>query len=975
MKKLSGIKSFMVKAAALAVVFPLAVSCYDDSKLWDEIGSIEEDMENVINKLYELEDRLNSELGALNEMVKGQLFISSVSTDASTGVVTLTLSNGKKLQILPETDLTSTVTYLTIGGIDYWAYLDENGNKQLFKNEKGEGIPVASVVPEVVVRDGEYYIVLAGMEYPLGGNSIFSGYELVKDELTGEIYAVTFVFGEDMTFTVTVDGACGFYFVVPSGFSTTIISDYYVSCGLTERIQIEARGVVDYVLQIPDGWRVSEYKDEYVGEYLQVTAPSKELIESGVAVDSGDLKVVAVLEGGKATISRLYLTTSPFKEFGVSFGNVTAKMYNGLQKYVYGVTLESEYDESAIFETASGLLEAYDYPAGYGVTSGNLDETVAEILGSELVAGEEYVFWALPALYYQAEDEAGYYLKEDTFVSTRFTNYAVEFEVSDEKFRDATLTMELSGVDAYYMQVLPADDFLLQDVVYNLNRSFFESVTEPMSYTGSIFELAEVTAESDTDYVAWIAVAEDGKEYTEADVMVREFSTLKLEAGGSISVVAGDPTPTSFDVTIPLTAEGAETIYYTFMSVAEAKKYADDAAKALYLLENGNSVDAATCQAKLSESVTNTKPSTTYVMFATASDSEGKYGDVVTMECTTTELEYNDIVVDLKLLSNDPGNVVIGIEADNSEGFLYWIGKTTDNTWKSPNYLGGTVESAESYMYLNSDHNRFKTVMSSYPVVDGEISLTDLPFNTEYVIVAMAKSADGSYSHAKELKFVTRAVAIGTIVTSDDSKWEAARPTIEFIEETFVPATGMMSGSYSVNITIPDGYTGYVLLGTDAYINEGDPTAVISVEDMILKVIDYADHSIDASRLIDEEAWVTEGYPHGYEFFHFPHGSPVYGNKPGAAVIWGSKEFHDARCTCHEDHEDTAIRGGIEVPIEQIVLYNDGTPILFIQPHAIGSTMEVIDKVFVVCQDADGNCYETYITDVPFEYFANADAE
>ena len=974
MKLLSNLKSGLLKAMVAAfAICPAAVSCYDDSALREQDAALQDQIDILVDKLYELETRLTSEIEALQDMLKGKALITDVSTNASTGITTITLSTGTKLQLLPEKDLESFITYITLGdGKDYWAYIDKDGTKQLFLNKDQEPVPVMTETPEIVEIDGDTYIVIGGVQYPLSGNSVFSDYELITDELTGEVYAVTFTFGEDMTFTVTVDGACGFYFVQQSGWSTSIVTDWYVANGVTERVQVEARGVVDYVLQIPDGWRVKEYKDVFMGAlYFDITAPAAELVESGVAAADGDLKVVAVLEGGKATVARLYLSTNPFKTFGVSLGNVTAEMYSGLQKFVYGVCAEAEYDEAAIFQTAQGLLEAYDYPAGYGLSTSNLNAPVAEVLGQEPVAGESYVFWALPAIYYQTNEDAGYYIAEGTFVKAPFNYSSVKFEVSDEKFRDATLSMNIVGAEGYYMEVLPASDFLLEDVIYLLNYSS-DPITEPMTYEGSIFEFAGLTAEPATDYVAWIALAEEGKTYTEADVIVCEFSTLKLEAGGAVKVAAGEAQATALDVIVPLTAEGAETLYYTFMTTSDAKKYADDEARASYLLENGVSVDATSVEARLTEVLSKTKPSTEYVLMAVASDKDGKYGEVLVGNYKTTEVVYNDLEVKLELVSNDPGNVAISVSAEGAEGFLYWVGKTSDNTWKSSNYLGGSAETAQAYMYLNPTHNRLTDVMNRYPVVDGLMTLTDLSMGVDHVLVIMAKAADGTYSKAYELRFKTRAVAIGTIVTSDDSKWAAAEPVIDFIEESFYPASGMMSGNYSVNVTLPEGYTGYVLLGTDAYFTEGDAEAVVSVEEKILSIIEFTDVKRDVGIVVDEDAWGTLGYPYGYEFYHFPHGSPSWGNRPGAAVIWGSREFHDSRCDCLINPKTTTVAGGVEVPVTQVVLFNDGTPVTFTQPSAIGSTTEVIDRVFVVCQDAEGNCYQAFEYDVPFELFASA---
>lgn len=949
---------------------------YDDSGLKEEIDGVKDQLDElsgridgIIETIYDLQEKLNDEIDALESMLSGKLLISDVSTDASNGVTTVTLSDGTKLYLLPETDLRSFVTYVTLSdGIAYWAYIDAEGNTVLFLDENKAPVPVIGDVPEVIVKDGETWLVIGGVEYPISGNSVFSDYEVITDELTGDVYAVTFTFGEGMSFTVTVDGAAGFHFVKPSGWSTVVISDYYVANGLTERVQIDARGVVDYVLQIPDGWRVKEYEDVFMGSmYFDITAPSEELVKSGVAAADGDLKVVAVLEGGKATVAKLYLSTSPFKEFNVSMGYADVTMYNGLQKFVYGVCLESEYDEDAIFSVAEGLLTAYDYPAGYGVADYDLEGlALSDIAGAELLPGEKYVFWAIPALYYMTDYDAGYYLKKGTLVKKEVEYSSVLFEVGEESFRDAVLTMDLKGVNAYYTALVPKADFMVEDVAYCLNiPEYYEAMTTPMSYEGSVFSFYNVEPEQATEYVAWIAVAEEGKTYTEADVVVCEFSTLNLTAGGNVSVAVNEITPSVFDVDVRLFAAGAENIYYAYLTASDAKKYADNEARAKYLFENGFSVKGESAQTNVSDFITGTKPETTYVLFAVASDADGKYGDVLVYECTTTEIVYNDLKVEMEIVTNDPNNVVLSISAKNSTGFVYWLGKTSDNTWKSPNFMGGKVETAQEYIYINQNQYRVTSVMEKYPIENGQIVMTDLAMDEDYVIVAMAKDKDGGLSKATELRFVPRAVALGTLVLATDPKWADAKPSVDWIEERFQAATGQMAGAYGFNITIPSGFTAYVLAGTDSYINDGDATLVLTPEEKIIKIIQYVDRPRDWHLTVSED-WV---WPHiGYVHYHSHHGAPLYGN----SIIWASQEYHDSRCDCGGNYVTVMEMQGHEVEVNHLININDGKPVEFRQPQAIASTSEVIDKVFVVCQDLDGNCYEPFVIDVPLELFQNA---
>ena len=89
-------------------------------------------------------------------------------------------------------------------------------------------------------------------------------------------------------------------------------------------------------------------------------------------------------------------------------------------------------------------------------------------------------------------------------------------------------------------------------------------------------------------------------------------------------------------------------------------------------------------------------------------------------------------------------------------------------------------------------------------------------------------------------------------------------------------------------------------------------------------------------------------------------------------MIWANKEFHDAKCSCGGGGTSKITINGIEVEMQHVTFFNDGTPVEMRQPYAVGSTTEVVDKVFVVCQDLDGNCYEPFEIEVPVDIFRNA---
>ncbi len=962
------IAKFLRGLAICAVVAcPLAVSCdkYDDT-------DIREQLETLINKVYELEQKMNSEIQALKDLLDGSLLIKSAVTDAQTGVTTITLSNGAELTLLPEKDLKSFVTYIHSGGVDYWAYIDADGKKQYFLDKNNEAIPVMSETPEVITRDDETFLLIGGVEYPLSGNSVFSDYELIKDELSGDVYAVTFTFGEDMSFTVTVDGKAGFMFLQSDGVNSSVVSEIFIGNTLTGRVAVKAVGVVDYVLQIPDGWRVEEGEDSVIGKYFDITAPSKALVEDGIAAADGDLKVVAVLQGGKAMIAKLKLTSEPFKKFDVLLGNATVTKNNGLSKYVYGICAAADFDEAAIFAKAEEILPAQNYPAGYGVTSENMTEKPLTDIAADLAPGSEYVFWALPAFY--DEDESSYYLTEGTFIRKTIVFTSATIKISDEAIRDAKLVFEMKGVASYYFGLSTQSDYDAAKVVTGLNTAgTYTAKTTPMTYSGSIFTYSGVTSTPATGYVAWWVVAEDGKKYTEEDIIVREFSTLNLSPGSEVKVVAGEVDAEPLDFTTRIEATGAESIYYTVLEEVKANAYKDDAARSAFLFEKGVKVTGTSADVKASDFLSKIAPETKYVLMAVATDPQGKYSEVLVKTCTTAAISFNEMVVNVSKVANTPDLVQLGISVTGGEAvdYLYWIGETSNNFWKSGNYLGGNLKNAEVYMYLNSSANRFAQIKENYPIEDGVITMTDHTQGVQYVIVIMAKDANGNYSAATELKFTPLTMDIGTLVEKTDPKWKAAYQalSVDFIPESFVSKAEF--ASYSYNVTLPANYTAYVVSGSDSWLNDNDDNGgvPVSAEEKIIRIIQVADHSRDTERVEDLDG---DGKRETDVYYTFEHGDAT----AGYAVIWADETYHDANCTsskCNGNWDDPeGSRYGNKGTVHHVVYYNTGKPVKFTYPYAAGDTEKVVDRVFIVLQDLDGNCYELFEYDVPVEYFQNA---
>ena len=285
--------------------------------------------------------------------------------------------------------------------------------------------------------------------------------------------------------------------------------------------------------------------------------------------------------------------------------------------------------------------------------------------------------------------------------------------------------------------------------------------------------------------------------------------------------------------------------------------------------------------------------------------------------------------------------------------------------------MGGSEAKASKFMFLNPGNNRFVQTANAYPVTNGKIVFDDLSLKTDYILVVMArKLVDGEYacSQAKTLRFTTKAMALGTIVTQagNSTLWDAAKPTITWLPEKFAAPAGMMNATMAFKFEAPQGVnlTYYVMCATDTYFNGGNEGAIVSMDDLIISIVEQSRDAEDANVVVqNHENWV---YPNDYKFTHYHHGFSMRGH----CVIFPDKAAHDAVCDCGGCQTGTITVNKVEnLPWEQKVYYYSDCPLEFMS-DAVGA--EGIDKIFVTCCDAQGNFYEPFVIPVPYEHFANA---
>ena len=910
--------NMLFKAAICSLaILPMLTSCYDDTAIWDKFDKIE-------HRLDSLETSLNEQFQALNSLINSKTTIASCETNPD-GSYDITLSNGIKFTVFPDgTQYSSLVSVMKVSGVDCWAtYV--NGELTPLKDSSGNPVPVVKdeyrTQVEVAVEDGKYFLIIDGKKYMTGYDvenmvQVFSSCETHKDA-TGNIYAMTFTFGEGIKVTVAVDGYNGVIFKLANvAGNATVLTEYYINYKETQPILLEKAGVVDYVMQIPDGWRVKERTDEYTGDvYLDITAPAAETVQAGAAVAKGDLKIVAVVEGGKAAVSKLALSAEPFKTFNISGTKAVIDPYKGVQKYVYGIMPADGYSEEALLAKVTELLGVTgDLPAGYAISETGINLAHAEILGSELDSQTAYMFWAIPALYREG-DNGGFYVKEGMFKTHRLAPISVKISKPETALLDAHIKIEIDGTKSMYAGTSLKTEDLFENIIYQINNGIAEPVETIASYEGSAsaFPSEEANAGTEfipaTTYVTWVIPVEAEKtQYSVNDIIYKEFTTNSITSGGSLKVTIGESVTDITTITFPASAEGAELIYYAWF---DTDRYltVDNDSKAELILESANCtvVKGGSTDARIER----VKPSKKMHMMVMAVDKDGRYGEVATASATTQALNYNTLSVTANSteIGSSKASFKIEVTGGTATGFIYWFGKVSDNFWANSSYLGATRQSAQQYMACYPDDENITRSMNKYGEIsaDGVLEVDGLNMTTNYVLMVLAKDESGLYSKGGYKMITTLAADLGNIVRADSEAWTNAKNQIQinWLKDKFEKAeNAYLNSAYSYEFSCPKNLTAYIAsLSENYYTNNTD---FFTIEDVMIDIESYASRYSEMGntptyfdeagqlQLVTEPDWYDDnGEAHG-GFLMNIYKFNIHGYPEGGYVTYFAEGSHNA---------------------------------------------------------------------------------
>ena len=754
------------------VVALLAVSCYDDSALQEEIGKLDD-------RLTKVENTLNEEVADLAALVsqfealEGKLAAIKVETDED-GVTTLTLSNGTSVALSKNGVLT-----MVDGG---WATVAADGTVNPL------GIPVSHDHKLAFkVEGGELKVSYDGTTYESTGVKV--------SEYTAHVIGSVVPAADGKSVSVTIGDQTLELPLVSSAVATLGLSrdSFFLYYGGKKTVEITAENLNDvYVMNEPAGWKASVEKNNLV-----ITAPKEKIVQQGIAEEEGLVLVHATTDEGKCIVAKIEVSTGLGlavecdKDGNLVLSNAYTQMTTDedtgekvpeFVNYAVGIVDAEIYGDGVQFaedlsnygwaEGYSGYMYNYNYAFDfkpYQEVVYEVDKfqtTVSELYGvmsygDELTYSKSYVVWVAPV------DNSNGMPVVDQMQVARYTHVLCQFEVTDVTHKSATLTCNLNGATAFYAGVVYGDyaNVALETIMSESELWMYLQQPEYLEWwQGVQLPAGEYTGETAIDlidlnfgeplsfgtkYYVYVFPYIAGTVYNNFDEQfapyVVEITTAELQAGGTATATFGEAVLgyDAVDVEVAL-SEDAESVYYSFYSVENWTELEDKGDAAIFESLMADCNWPLTYSGPVSG--TDLESGETVVLAAVAVGVDGKYGEIVSKSYTTLALPS----VKNEALTVTMGEVVadystVQVEVTPAEGTtVYWnfygdatleyygTGAELIKQLVSRNVATETFVAKNSYMAQGSTMNLVLLILdaeNNYNIVVKPCTTKSYPYN------------------------------------------------------------------------------------------------------------------------------------------------------------------------------------------------------------------------------------------------------
>ena len=767
-------RNILLNAMVVALVLLGVVGCatpYDDTQLREEIEQIKGD-------LAALEERVESELNAIKELIEGSLAVSKIEK-RSDGSTLVTLSDDTQFSLPPKGAAIPKNLITVITGEDgllYWAQYNADGKAVAIKIG-GEMVSVTGEAPQTRLNEESNAVEVS---FDGGQTWIVTGYtESEADALIADIEIVYSTWQKDgdgnpVALYCIITLADGSKLNVAINTRLMVDTDMLLaSNGSSAELNIGAEGAVDYVLTLPKGWECDVEHDAKEGKFvLTFISPLKADVEAGKAVAEGVAKIYVVFDNGSAAIASIVLSGTPIS-VSVAVDAISITAGGTIDLVLCGLVEKSAYNVEKIVAESNKVLGGATSSEVYSVEfakAGTVTVPVSELC-AEVKPNVEYLFW-----YAVPKTKGGNEVVDSADVATE--NYILKqsmldlsFEITETSFFDATMQLSVKGSEGYVIGINKSSQFSASSCVdtYEMYIDNGFDLKGDGDYKGSVltfFGKEGDPFEPGTKYTIWFI--ESAEEVTADDVKSWEFATKAFTEGGDLEIDAKNEVIERRSISVELDTAGHIYLYHAFVPEEEWNDYANDEAYVDMLLSKGEAYNTTeSVVVKYSDA----QPGDKFLLVALAVDEDGVIGKLFKKDYATKTVEYNALSVSLAIEgSANVSKTTVKATCEGAKSYAYVCFSERSEEWIK--LCGETVTKAEDFIV---DY-----VSTSYvhkAGADGVIELYGVCYPKSKLMV-MAVDDNGIYSHAALLG-IEPTMDVNNVIAKDAAGWATGKPALE----------------------------------------------------------------------------------------------------------------------------------------------------------------------------------------------------
>ena len=772
-------------AVALSAAF---TGCeYDDADINGRVDQLEQ-------RVTELEKSMTSQIGALQQMIDGKLTVASCTYDKEKGLYTIVLSDGSTLTVATAGEGASLISVVEEDGAYYWTL-----NGQPMKDAAGNKLPVA-VTPGVRVNTAtnEWEVSPDGGKTWLGtgitakeGASLFAKVE----EDDGFIY-FTLGDGTQLKVARSTDFHC-----------TLLAGKQYFAAGKSRTIKLDMSNIQKSTITKPDGWKAVINNSE-----LKITAPAA---DNKYAEQSGKVAVVAVASNGQSSIAEVgvEIGTAPHEitidadlNVDITIDPEVAQdwLYDG---YYFGVRKLSEFSPEEVIEYI--LADTRTRPIKTATST-----TLEGLLGAKPEQGVSYVVYAIDKFDNELNGP------EEMFYTVAQSIFA-KIEITDVTYEGAQLSVEALGVSQCWAGVEKTVYYNPAQILEDI-QGWSQPTKVSAKYSGPLSAYAgSNTLQAGQEYTVWVLPIAPGKStdaYTEANIYTQKVTITDITLGGDASVEIGEVTCGVRTISATLTpGAGVYKFYSTYKTEQEYNGVESDNDWIRRLISTPSTATVApnTCQIEKS----GLNPETKGYILSVAVTKEGKAGPLMKKSADTKALTFSTETITAETEALGLNSIKIKLKGTaNVKSFRYM--NMTKNMWTTSFLYNGDEKITETQLALTEEADYYVKFVDAAADGTAEIELPKLTSGTDYCFFAEGAEENGTATRMVRIDYKPT-IPSDKFAKKDSELWKAnydQRPQLTSITATH---KGGESHFYSVtaDITVGAKCAAYWI-----YTGESDPT-------------------------------------------------------------------------------------------------------------------------------------------------------